>query len=278
MDFFELIVFIASVIFTFMFLIKWYIPILNDWQPRRDRSPRYVFAVLPPVSLVIIILTLKFLASFDVVDDIIYVIFYIALGFACVYLCLILMSLFFDISWRDDVINLNNKAAVISLTGGFIGLTLIYSGANIGDGPGWWCVVFAFALGIAGWIILGLFINIWTDVFERITVDRDINCAIRFGSYLLASGLILARASGGDWTSFLMTVIEFADGWPVLILTMLTIAIERGYIGKAKEKYNTGETKETHMFTSAAWGAIYIIFAVLSVILLPSFNENPFYG
>ena len=44
-------------------------------------------------------------------------------------------------------------------------------------------------------------INLLTDISERVSVDRDMGSGIRFGVYLIASSLILAYASGGDWTS-----------------------------------------------------------------------------
>ena len=166
------------------------------------------------------------------------------------------------------------KAALSAISGAFIGSVLIYSGANIGDGPGWWCVIFAGGLGLAAWILLGVLIGKITQVFERITVDRDINCGIRMGFYFLASGIILGRASAGDWTSFSMTILEFSAGWPVLILALLTIVIERYYMkiyGNPEDGYNN------HLVSAVFLGVLYIIMAVLSVVIYP-LPENPAYG
>lgn len=62
---------------------------------------------------------------------------------------------------------------------------------------------------MTAWFIVNQLMNIFTQVFERITVGRDLYCGIRYGAYLLASGLILGRASAGDWTSLYMTIVEF---------------------------------------------------------------------
>jgi len=235
---------------------------------------QWIFGCLPAISFIIILFTLKVLASFDVVNDPFYLIYFIVFGYTCIYFGLNLMAFFFDLSWIDDVIYLNNKAALFSITGGFLGLTLIYSCANIGDGPGWWCVVFAGGLGLITWIILGLIINKLTHIFERITVERDIGCGVRVGLYFIASCIILGRASAGDWTSFSMTVVEFGDGWPVLPLTALMIVIELNYINSAKDQYKTNDNS---LAGSLFFGIAYVLIAIIIIILLPSLPENPIY-
>lgn len=274
MDEMELIIFGVSGFLSFKLLIKWYSSLIVVWPPERGKPARVMLGALPVVSLFIIIYTLKTLASFDVVDDIFYIFFYILIGFAWLYLGLFIMTGLFDLSWLDDILNMNNKAALSSFAGGFLGLTIIYSAANIGDGPGWWCVIFAGGLGLIAWIVLALIINLSAQVFERVTVDRDVSCGIRFGCYLLASGIILGRASAGDWTSFSMTVVELVAGWPVLPLTMLMIVIERFYIYKAKKE---DESVSNNMLASILWGIIFIIIAVASIIVLTPMNENPIY-
>ncbi|MDR0471592.1 MAG: hypothetical protein LBH79_07730 [Nitrososphaerota archaeon] len=268
----EFLVFIVALIFSCEFLIKWYKPLLSKRPLNRNKSARYILGLLPIVSLGVILFTLRMLASFDVVDSFIYISMYLVLGIAWLFLGVTLMSGIFDLSWLDDAFNLNNKAALIAVVGGFLGLTLIYSGANIGNGPGWWCVVFSGGLGLGVWIVLGLVINSCTKIFERITVERDIGCGIRFGSYLLASGIILARACAGDWTSFYMTTVEFAYGWPVLVLAGILILVELYYIHRAK----SNKTNST-IFGSIVLGAVFVAIAITSTYLLPPTSENPIY-
>jgi len=270
----ELIIFALSGYLSFRFFFKWYRTLFAVWPPERSNPARTVLGLLPPISLFVMIYTLKALASFDVVDDFFYIIFYIAIGFAWLYFGLVIMACLFDLSWIDDVLSMNNKAALFSFAGGFLGLTIIYSAANIGDGPGWWCVIFAGGLGLITWIVLALIVNLLAQVFERVTVDRDISCGIRFGCYLIASGIVLGRASAGDWTSFAMTVIEFMAGWPALPLTALFILIERYYIYMAKAGR---ESECNHIWSSILWGAIFIAIAVTSIMLLPPMTENPIY-
>ncbi|MCL2358455.1 hypothetical protein [Candidatus Bathycorpusculum sp.] len=268
----EFLVFIVSIICSFKFLVKWYEPLLSKRPLNRNKSARYILGLLPIGSFCVILFTLKMLASFDVVDSFIYISMYMVLGIAWLFLGATLMSCVFDLSWLDDALNLNNKAALIAVVGGFLGLTLIYSGANIGNGPGWWCVVFTGGLGLVAWIVLGLVINSCTKTFERITVERDIGCGIRFGSYLLASGIILARACAGDWTSFYITLVEFIDGWSVLVLAGILILVELYYIHKAKSNKTNNA-----IFGSIFLAVVFIAMAITIVYLLPPTSGNPIY-
>jgi len=280
MDVSEIFALILCGILTCAFLYRWYRYTYAGWPSARNQRAKNVFAVLPLFSLAIILFTLEGLASFDVIGNAFWTFFYIIMGYAWIYAGLTAISMFFDISWIDDVLNLNNNAALIALTGGFLGLTMIYSGANIGSGPGWWCVIFAGGLGLTAWIILGLIITAVTRVFYRITVERDICCGIRTGSYFLASGLILGRASAGDWTSFEMTLIEFLDGWPVLILALAVILIELGFKGESKAKGFSKKSKKSdnNLYASIIIGFIYIKLAITCIILSPSLPVNPEWG
>jgi len=274
MDITEVIILILSCYYTVKNLNDWYQKLPGIGPVRRDNAIKYVLGILPVASFFIILFTLRFLASFDVVNDLIYIIFYVLLGYTWTYLGMKMVFIFFDISWIDDVLNMNNKAALFAVSGAFLGLVTIYSGANIGDGPGWWCVIFAGGLGLISWFVLGRIVNSLTQVFERITVDRDIYCGIRFGAYLLASGIILARASAGDWTSFYDTIVEFLVGWPVLPLTVLAILVERYYMHKAKLEESISNT---YLFGSLYWSVVYIAIAIASAMMFPLI-ENPLYG
>lgn len=273
MDGLEFMILIFSGYYATRSTIKWYKRVVNIWPSERYKLERYILGLLPVISFAIILFTLRVLASFDVVDDAVYIIFYLILGFSWVYFGMRMVNKYFDLSWIDDALENGNKAALFAITGAFIGLVLIYSGANVGDGPGWWCVVFAGGLGVITWFIAGVIIDKLTQVFERITVERDIYCGIRFGSYLAASGLILARASAGDWTSFYMTIVEFLVGWPVILLTLLTVMVERWYMSRDRSRERA---YSNYLPGSIFWGILYILLAVLFIMLFP-LPENPIY-
>ena len=234
----DLIVFLIFGIFAVLFCIRWYRPLIKTPQIAGDSYSRVILILLPLVLFIIMYTVLSNYASFDVVDSVIYKTFYIVLGYAWLYFGLVLMSVLFGLIYPDDAVHLNNKAALIAITGEMLALTAIYAGANIGDGPGWWCVFFAGGLGLAAWIILGLVYHFFTGIFERITVDRDLGSAVRFFIYLVLSGIILGYACSGDWTSFLKTLEEFLAGWTVLPLTLVMILLELFFQRSEKHEGN----------------------------------------
>lgn len=268
----ELFFFMTTSISAVVFFIQWYRPYMHFWPQKRISYAFIVLGSLPLVSLTLFLYVLTAMASYDVQG--IYVFLYAIAGFAWIYAGLYLLFPCFDLSWRDDALNLQNKAALPAVGGCFLALSVIYAGANIGDGPGWWCVVFAGGLGTAAWFGLGFIINRITHMTERITVDRDFACGLRFGLEMLACGLLFARASAGDWTSFAMTVVEFFDGWPVLILAGILIAAERFFF--PGNRFREGEERKLLLY-SLFFGLFCILFAALSIYLLPSLTGNQVY-
>jgi len=239
MDDSEIMVFFLSSGVLFWFLMYWYGPLFNVHpNDRNDRNDvaKIILGSLPVIFLLIMFVILNTQASFDVVDSAIYQIFYIVLGYALVSLGLYWVSVFFGLIWPDDAVHLNNKAALLVTIGIFFALTAIYVGSNIGDGPGWWCVLFSGSLGFSAWFILGFMVHSYANIFERITVERDLACGLRFSLYLILSGIILGYACSGNWQSFAMTVKEFNVGWPVLPLAAIFILIEFFYKQKTNRK------------------------------------------
>ena len=137
MDGFEWIVLLLSGYWALRFLRKWYRALRDGWPGRRTKFARTVLEWLPAAALVIIAFVLTALASFDVVSDFQYILLYLALGFAWIAAGMQLLPYCLDLSWRDDALERNNRAALFAVSGGFLGFALIYAGANVGDGPGW---------------------------------------------------------------------------------------------------------------------------------------------
>lgn len=266
----ELFLFAGSVYLMARFLYKWYKPVMSIWPRKRAEAGRFALGLLPVAAFFIIVFVLLTMASFDVVGF--WIIFYIILGIVWIYGCTFLFQYCLDFRWFDDIILLDNKAAIPPAAGGFIGFVLIYAGANIGDGPGWWVVFIAGGLGLIVWLGLAVIINNYAQISEQITVERDIGCGIRYGAYLIASGMILARASGGDWTSMLATLVEFLAAWPVIPLAALALFVEKWQARLMQD----GE--KSHLTASIFWAGVYIAFAVIVLMMLPGFTENYIYG
>lgn len=187
--------------------------------------------------------------------------FYLVLGLAWLGLGSDGLFYFLDISWRDDCLEGGNLPALIAYTGGFLGLTAIYAGANVGDGPGWWCVVFAAGVGTALWFLCAFILQKTTDIIEKVTVGRDLPAALRLFFFFAASGLILGRGAAGDWTSFRATLIEFAVAWPIIPLFILA------YFAEGSQGSRAGEDN------SLAWGGAFLALAILTYLLAPVVAE-----
>jgi len=263
--------FFVSLIGSLWFLMAWYVAIAKAWPKDKRGRSRFVLTLLPPAAFLIITVILRTIADPTVAESAFWTFFYVLLGFLWVSIGMFAANYFFDLSWRDDVLNqTRDQPALYPVIGSFIGLSLIYAGANIGEGPGWWCVLFAGGLGIAAWLVLGYAVHKVTGAFDTVTIDRDAPCGIRMGFYLAASGLILGKASSGDWTSFGATVIEFLIGWYILPLTLVAIYVEKLYAKKRQEKLaavrsNRQRDEGSAILPAFAWGMAYIIIAIVTV-------------
>ena len=177
---------------------------------------------------VLIYVVLRTWASFDVVDAPQYVSMYVVLGLA--WLRLLEKSFaFLGLSVRDDVAERGNRSAALALAGAFVGVTACYAGGNIGDGPGWWVVVFSAALATATWLAAWFALAFLTPVADAVAIDRDPAAGLRLGAFLAASGLVMGRAVAGDWMSTGATVSDFVTTAPpaLLILALATFVEHR---------------------------------------------------
>jgi uncharacterized membrane protein YjfL (UPF0719 family) len=186
---------------------------------RRTYAEVIGLMLLPPMAAGVMLVVLWNWSSHDVRDSGIYIFFYLAMWLGWTGIWNLVMP-YLGLSCRDDAFERNNSAAGLALGGGLLGVTFVFAGSNIGEGPGWWVVVFCAGLGTAVLLLLWLLDNQITGVIEAITVDRDIAAGWRAAGFFIGSGLILGRALAGDWHSAGATVHDFvAKGAPVLSLS-----------------------------------------------------------
>lgn len=223
----EVFMLIASAIVALVSWGAWYIkPALVQGVRRRPPAWR-LLRLMPLVAAALLWVVLRTAASFDVRDDPQYLVFYLVLGAAWVGLWIRWLAVA-GISTRDDVVERANGSAAVAVTGALLAITMAYAGGNIGDGPGWWVVVFSAALAtlalFAAWMVL----EVVSGVSDTVTVDRDPSAGLRLFGFLAASGLILGRSVAGDWISAEATVRDFAiTAWPVLVLVVVAAIVER---------------------------------------------------
>jgi hypothetical protein len=280
MDGLEVFMLIISAVFAIIFLAKWYSPLTGVFPKGRCRAARVTLGFLPLVSIGIISATLTTLAAPSVIGEPLWIFFYLIMGFLWIYSGMGMIFRCFDLSWRDDVVNKpGNQPALLPVIGSFVAISLIYSGANIGDGPGFWCVIYAGGMGLLLWLLFGHILQKSTDAFGTITIGRNLPCAMRTCAYLIASGIILGHASSGDSISFETDVVEIAiTAIPALPLMLLAIFVERHYINKKRNdsmnsfrgRYTSdlGDgTDNSCKFIATIWCAIYIGLALAAIPL-----------
>jgi hypothetical protein len=174
-----------------------------------------------------ILMILKTLASFDVVDAPEYQFMYGVLGIAWLRVGERFFA-FAGLSVRDDLVERRNAAAIPAMAGAFLGLTCCYAGGNIGDGPGWWVVVFSSGLASLLWLAAWLCLAQASPAMDAVTIDRDPAAGLRVGAFLAAAGLLLGRAAAGDWYSAGDTLTDVASALPALAaIVVAAVVVER---------------------------------------------------
>jgi hypothetical protein len=221
---------------------------------------RFIFVVSPIACLAILLVVLRWWAADDVRYSGTYLAFYMAMGSAWVGFSVHWLGLL-GISPRDDVLERQNLAAAFATVGALAGITFSFAGANVGNGPGWWVVVFS--AGLSTLVFFGLWAVVeWlTGVSESVTVERSGGAGLRLGGFLAAAGMILGRAVAGDWVSAGATVNDFAMvAWPVLPLVVLAVVVER-------LRLSDSEAPDGGSVAGAFVAAVYLAVACLYVFV-----------
>lgn len=179
------------------------------------------------IATAVIVLVVRTLADAVVREMPAYQFLYVALGAA--WLKFVEFGFhWFGLSVRDDVVERANPAATAAIGGLLIGIACAYAGGNIGDGPGWWIVVFSAAVSTTALAVVWNWLGRFTRIIDAITIDRDMAAGVRFGGFMIACGLIAGRAVAGDWTGLDRFFIDFASVAPwMLVLLAAAVAIER---------------------------------------------------
>jgi hypothetical protein len=278
MYFSEGILLIISIVLGIVFLFKWYGPILRVKPRKRCGGARAALSLIPIISFCVLAAVISTVSAPTVSSPSaegypFWIIYYIIVGFAWILCTKGLIFRCFDLSWQDDVLAKNHtEPALLPVIGAYAGLTMIYAGANIGDGPGWWCVIYAAGTGTAAWLLLGHIVQKATDAFGTVTIGRDLPCAIRMSAYLIAGGAILAHASAGDSITPGTDIINIAAcSLTAVPLAILAIFVEKHYaksvcISKNMAcSFSATGTKCTGKLGAFFWSAVYLGIAIAAM-------------
>ncbi len=131
------------------------------------------------------------------------------------------------IGLQEDVVERKSTGALVTLGAATIAVALIYCGGSMGEGLFYMENVFSVGLALAGFFIIWILLEVGGKISMSIAEERDLASGIRFGGFLLAVGLILARAVAGDWHSESATVHDFfRDGWPAAVVFGVALVAE----------------------------------------------------
>ena len=223
----EVVVLVGSALLSILCWGAWFI---RPTFVRRFAGPgtgRLLLYLAPLVAAALLFLVLRTVSAHDVRDDPRYLAFYLVLGAAWIGVGIRSLPLA-GVSARDDVVERGNVSAATVVAGAMLAITLCYAGGNIGDGPGWWVVVFSAGLSTLGLFVAWMLLEALSSVSESVTIERDVAAGVRLAAFLVAAGLILGRSVGGDWISAEATVADFAAAaWPALILVAVAALLER---------------------------------------------------
>lgn len=218
---------IVSVIIALGTWVAWYYALLVVGRKVRVRGSRWPLALAPVVCASLLYLVLARWSAEDVRTDPAYMLFYLVIGAA--WLGLLRLRLpFFGLSFRDDVLERGNDAASCAISGALIGGMCCFAGGNVGNGPGWWVVLFSGLLATAAFFLLWWLVHRASGLAEKVTVDRDLAAGLRAAGFLVGCGMILGRAVAGDWVSAGATATDFAGlAWPAALLAGAVVVVER---------------------------------------------------
>jgi len=224
----EILVLIICSIIAVIAWADWYIVsgfITTLGGSHRERMPIYFAPLICAAALLIVLLAF---AAEDVRFSGKYTIFYMVMGAAWVAVVGFVTNRMLGVSLRDDAIERHNPAAVMVAVGAMLGVTLCFAGGNIGNGPGWWVVVYCAILSTGSLLLLWLLVEMLAHVSEAIAIDRDLASGVRLAGFLIAAGLILGRAAAGDWEGAAPATRDFVVvGWPVLVLAVAEVVMAR---------------------------------------------------
>lgn len=131
------------------------------------------------------------------------------------------------IGLREDAVERRNTGALLTLGAALIATALIYIGGSVGEGPSYLENVFSVGLALAAFFVIWILLEVSARISMSIAEERDLASGIRVGGFLLAVGLILARAVAGDWHSSDATIHDFfRDGWPAAAVFGVALVAE----------------------------------------------------
>jgi uncharacterized membrane protein YjfL (UPF0719 family) len=255
----EIVVTIAALILGPVSWVLWFIRRSDSTLPGRGSTGLGILGATLVACSTLLLFVLVTAASQDVRTVLEYLVMYSVLGLAWLRLGEMLFA-YQGVSVRDDVVERGNTAATIALSGALVAVMICYAGGNIGDGPGWWVVVFSAALATGGLMIAWQLYALFTRGGEAVTVDRDPAAGMRLAGFLVACALVLGRSVAGDWVSLEQTVRDF-----VAMLPFTGVLVALAAIVEPIARPTVEEPHRPFGSHGVGLGLLYVLFAVVAI-------------
>jgi len=206
----------------------------------------------------IVAYVILFFAASDVRPSAMYVFLYVLMGFGVTGINTVALRIF---GWRiSDMFERRNNAAHTLFYTATVASALAFAGANIGDGPGFYVVLFCAGLShVTLWSIAVAHAALNRTAY-RILVDHDRGIAFRFGCMLVAIGAILGRGVAGDWPGYVATTVDFMTiAWPAILYLVVDTMIAR---------FTLTREIDGGLWADRATGVVYVLIAAAYLMLL----------
>lgn len=113
-------------------------------------------------------------------------------------------------SIRKEIVEDRNAGTAAVVAGAHFATGLVIAGAVGGDGGGWWSALAFFALGQIALAIFGRIYAIATPYDVHDEIERDnVAAGVAFGLSFAALGLVMMRATSGDFVDWTENLIDF---------------------------------------------------------------------
>ncbi len=222
-EFFLLAVAIVAAIFSLRIWIRRFLN-LSKFPSRKSFST--CLAVVLFGCVLSVLLSLHLWADHEVKNSGSYLSLLTALGFGWITI-FTARPVWPGFSLDEDVVERRNPAAVAASCGAIIGITFVYAGGSIGEGPSLFNNVFSFGIGSIAFLIAWTAAEFTMRISRLVAEERDLGAGIRLAGLLMAIGLVIGRSVAGTWESTNATTRDMlVDGWPCLLLVGLAAGVE----------------------------------------------------
>jgi hypothetical protein len=218
---------VASAVLGLIGAAQWYSRGLRIARLGASMGSIALLLVAPLAALAFLWIVLASAAAVEVRTDVRYQILFVAMGTIWAFVLPRALA-FVGVSYSQDALERRNPSAAVAIAGAVVGLVLLFTGSNMGEGPSIWNTVATALAATAALASVVLALALGASLGDSIAVERDLATGVRLAGLLAGCGIVLGRAAAGNWVSAQAMITDLAAlGWPVVVLLAAAIALEQ---------------------------------------------------